>query len=432
MGDTHSWTRRPLGSFCEIKGGKRLPKGDGFATNKTAYPYIRVTDFGNFTVDVAQLKYLRADTQAAISRYIITKDDVYISIAGTTAVVGMVPEELNGANLTENAARVVINCRDAVLPRYLMFFLASELAQDYLKSQTLKNAQPKLALVRIKSIPVPVPPVAEQRQIARLLSAVQRAIERQERLIALTAELKKALMHKLFTEGTRGEPLKQTKIGPVPESWALERCDDLCEEISVGVVVRPRSYYVETGIPAFRSLNVREDRLETDDLVYFSKEVNDGTLYKSKLRAGDVLIVRTGYPGTSCVVPPEYDGSNCIDIVFARPSPRITSAYLSRFFNSDSGKIQAAAAKHGLAQQHLNVGAVKRVQVPLPTLEEQCAIVEALATVDTKHGVHVRAAQMFRLAFHTLLHQLMTAQIRVHDLDLSALDEPAVEPAEVA
>lgn len=235
MGDTHSWTRRPLGSFCEIKGGKRLPKGDGFATNKTAYPYIRVTDFGNFTVDVAQLKYLRADTQAAISRYIITKDDVYISIAGTTAVVGMVPEELNGANLTENAARVVINCRDAVLPRYLMFFLASELAQDYLKSQTLKNAQPKLALVRIKSIPVPVPPVAEQRQIARLLSAVQRAIERQERLIALTAELKKALMHQLFTEGTRGEPLKQTEIGPLPESWDVVKLGDAVSYIDYGI-----------------------------------------------------------------------------------------------------------------------------------------------------------------------------------------------------
>ncbi|HEY3457672.1 MAG TPA: hypothetical protein VGK64_24045 [Bryobacteraceae bacterium] len=242
----------------------------------------------------------------------------------------------------------------------------------------------------------------------------------------------KALVHKLFTEGTRGEPRKQTEIGPVPKSWALERCDDLCEEISVGVVVRPRSYYVETGVPAFRSLNVREDRLDTDDLVYFSKEVNDGTLYKSKLRAGDVLIVRTGYPGTSCVVPRKYDGSNCIDIIFARPGARITSGYLSRFFNSDSGKIQATAAKHGLAQQHLNVGAVKRVQVPLPTLDEQCAIVDAVATVDAKRDVHVRAAQMLRALFRTLLHQLMTAQIRVHDLDVSALDELAAEPAGVA
>ena len=74
----------------------------------------------------------------------------------------------------------------------------------------------------LRKFQIPLPPLAEQRKIAAVLSAVQRAIERQERLIALTAELKKALMHKLFTEGTRGEPLKQTEIGPVPESWEVE------------------------------------------------------------------------------------------------------------------------------------------------------------------------------------------------------------------
>ncbi len=68
-----------------------------------------------------------------------------------------------------------------------------------------------------------------------MLSAVQRAIERQERLIALTAELKKALMHKLFTEGTRGEPLKQTEIGLVPESWTVIPLGELCEVANGGL-----------------------------------------------------------------------------------------------------------------------------------------------------------------------------------------------------
>src|SRR5206468_2186449 len=126
----------------------------------------------------------------------------------------------------------------------------------------------------------------------------------------------------------------------------------------------------------------REDRLVADDLVYFSQADNAGALSKSKLRAGDVLIVRTGYPGTSCVVPKEFDGANCIDIIFARPGPYVESAYLSRFLNSDAGKTQATSSSHGLAQQHLNVGAVKRILVALPDLDEQREIVESLAAVD--------------------------------------------------
>jgi type I restriction enzyme, S subunit len=61
----------------------------------------------------------------------------------------------------------------------------------------------------------------EQRKIAGVLGVVQRAMEQQERVLALTAELKKTLLHQLFTTGLRGEPQKQTDIGPVPESWEV-------------------------------------------------------------------------------------------------------------------------------------------------------------------------------------------------------------------
>jgi type I restriction enzyme S subunit len=268
-----------------------------------------------------------------------------------------------------------------------------------------------------------VPPLSEQRKIAAVLGLVQRAIEQQERLIALTAELKKALLHKLFTEGLRGEPQKQTEIGPVPESWELVRCEELCEMITVGVVVKPASHYVATGVPAFRSFNVHEDRLVTNDLVYFSQTVNDTTLAKSKLRVGDVLVVRTGYPGTSCVVPKEYDGANCIDLVIVRPNVGVICAgYLSRFFNAPAGKSQAVASKHGLAQQHLNVSAVKRTLVPVPSLAEQDEIDSALATLQRKIELITTRRESLSDLFRTLLHQLMTAQIRVRDLDVGELE----------
>ena len=276
------------------------------------------------------------------------------------------------------------------------------------------------SLLKEKSLPHP--DIDEQRKIAAVLGLVQRAIEQQERLIALTTELKKALLHKLFTEGLRGEPQKQTEIGPVPESWELVRCEELCEMITVGVVVKPASHYVATGVPAFRSFNVHEDRLVTNDLVYFSQTVNDTTLAKSKLRVGDVLVVRTGYPGTSCVVPKEHDGANCIDLVIVRPKVEVICAgYLSRFFNAPAGKSQAVASKHGLAQQHLNVSAVKRTLVPVPSLAEQDEIDSALATLQRKITLISAKKATLTDLFRTLLHQLMTARIRVHNLDLPEL-----------
>ena len=276
----------------------------------------------------------------------------------------------------------------------------------------------------LKEKKVPRPEKDEQRKIAGVLGVVQRAIEQQERLLALTTELKKSLLHKLFTEGLCGESQKSTEIGPVPKSWDLVPCQDLCEMITVGIVVKPASHYVEKGIPAFRSFNVREDHLVPYDLVYFSVTANETTLAKSKLRSGDVLVVRTGYPGTSCVVPKEYDGANCIDLVIVRPKARmIRSGFLSRFFNAPAGKSQAVAAKHGLAQQHLNVSAVKRTLVPVPSLEEQDEIDSALATVQRKIALITAKKRTLTALFRTLLHQLMTAQIRVHDLELPKLED---------
>ena len=262
---------------------------------------------------------------------------------------------------------------------------------------------------------IPLPPFSEQKKIAHILSIVQRAIEAQERLIQTTNELKKALMHKLFTEGLSNELPKQTEIGLVPESWDVVRCEDACDTISVGIVVKPSSYYVKEGVPAFRSQNVRADRLQLEPMIYISEDANNGPVKKSKLSTGDVLVVRTGYPGTSCVVPPEFDGSNCIDLIFIRPNKaKLRSHYLSRFFNSDAAKVQVQAGKIGLAQQHFNVGAVKNTKLPLPPTEQQDEIIAHLEVIDSKHDLATSKRKKLQELFRILLHELMTAKTRVN------------------
>ncbi len=197
-----SWEIQRLRDNAQVKGGKRLPKGHKLVTEKTDYPYLRVTDFGNHSVDVADLRCLLPETQAHIKRYIITDKDVFISIAGTIGVVGMIPPELNGANLTENAARIVVQNK-RISPRFLMYFLSTDGAQREIHAQTVKNAQPKLALVRIGSLRIPIPELDEQEEIVQALEVLrQKAILLQQKH-NLLEELFRALLHQLMTGQVR-------------------------------------------------------------------------------------------------------------------------------------------------------------------------------------------------------------------------------------
>ena len=95
------WVR--LGVISEVKGGKRLPSGHSFSSYETPYVYIQVTNMKNGTILHENLKYISEETQSKISRYTISKNDLYITIAGTIGDVGIVPDFFDGMNLTENA-----------------------------------------------------------------------------------------------------------------------------------------------------------------------------------------------------------------------------------------------------------------------------------------------------------------------------------------
>jgi type I restriction enzyme, S subunit len=164
------WVWATVGAFGDVKGGKRLPKGHSYSQTPTQHPYIRVTDFDGYGVNQSKLKYLLPKTAATISRYTIANDDTYISIAGTIGVVGVIPPELSGANLTENAAKIS-NLVD-MFPKFLVYWLNSPEGSHEIKKRTIATTQPKLALFRIADIPTPVVPIAEQMVIVDCLDEI--------------------------------------------------------------------------------------------------------------------------------------------------------------------------------------------------------------------------------------------------------------------
>jgi type I restriction enzyme S subunit len=288
----------------------------------------------------------------------------------------------------------------------------------------------------ISVLPIPLPPIDEQRQIAAALSVVRRAIKRQERLIALTSELKKALMHKLFTDGTRGERLKQTEIGRVPESWTVGPLKEFTESFQYGTSVK--CGYDVKGLPVLRIPNVVGGHLDVNDLKFGNPKKNE--LETARIRSGDLLFVRTNGVRENagrCSIYRGELGESCYFasyLIRARVRDELMPEFLEEYTRTEAGVrlLAGRAVRTADGKFNINTGTLETLLVPKPEIDEQKAIADVLGLIDKKARSHRASKAILEALFRTLLHQLMTAQIRVNDLDLSALDEKAPVPAEVA
>ena len=195
------WEVKRIEEIASVTSGKRLPLGSSLIKTPTPYPYIRVTDMGSGTVSLPDILFVPESVFPTIRQYRIFRDDIFISVAGTIGIVGRIPVELDGANLTENANRITeITCsRD-----FLLYALNSTFIQKIIDSIRTVGAQPKLALGRIRQFTIPIPQEKrEQQAIAEALSDVDSLLESLDALIAKKRAIKQAAMQQLLTGETR-------------------------------------------------------------------------------------------------------------------------------------------------------------------------------------------------------------------------------------
>jgi len=267
---------------------------------------------------------------------------------------------------------------------------------------------------------LPRPAKNEQRKIAAVLGVVQRAIEQQERLIGLTTELKKALLHKLFTEGLRGEPQKQTEIGPVPESWNIVRLEEVCSFLSGGTPSKNKPEFWTGSIPWVSPKDMKMPRLNDVTDHISDAALEDGSSLAS---AGSVFVVIRGMilakdvPVALAEVPMAFNQ----DMKAIIPGSRILSAFLLYALVAFKRNLFQKVGRSSHGTMTLMSSELAQFLIPLPDRKTQEEIATAIETVERKHEIHRRKQAGLTDLFRTLLHQLMTARIRVHDLDLPEL-----------
>ena len=266
---------------------------------------------------------------------------------------------------------------------------------------------PTLDRNSFKSLPVVIPPLREQQTIAETLSTVERAIEAQERIILTTTELKQALMQKLFSEGMRGEPQKETEIGLVPESWEVCTVGDVAMIQSGGTPSRenPDNWiggtipWVKTGEINYRTIIDTEEKITQHGLNNSSARIfPEGTLLMAMYGQG-ITRGRVGILGIEAAT-----NQACAAIIPKRKEEVVTK-YLYFYFQHSYESLRRMG--HGANQKNMNADLIRAFPLALPSPEEQ----EEVTSIMKTHDDRLQQANLKRLCltdlFASLLHDLM-------------------------
>ena len=338
----------------------------------------------------------------------LPKNTVLVGCIGNVGKLGMVGDDCSATNQQINA----LICNSNNDPDFIYYcFYANK---ERLEQAAVKTTVPILNKANFGNFALNVPLLTEQKKIAHVLSTVSRAIEAQERIIQTTTELKKALMHKLFTEGMRGEPQKQTEIGLVPKSWKVAPLGDSLSVAQYGLSVKGSP---EGNYPILRMTNQVNGRIVANNLQFV--RIGEADFKKFKVESGDILFNRTNsleLVGRTAVHDIKGDFVFASYLIRLRTKKeKLNPFFLNIHFNRDETQAHLKSiATRAVSQSNISATRLKGFSVPLPCIEEQAEIVTQAEALEAKLMTQRRKHESLQDLFRTLLHELMTAKIRVH------------------
>lgn len=406
-----TWVESSIGKVV-VKTKQRDPR----KKPNEIFQYVDVSSVSNVSFKIsAAASTLGVEAPSRARKAIETDDVLFATVRPTLKRIALVPPELDGA--VASTGYCVLRCdKSKADPGFLYSFLITDHFNARMAGLERGASYPAVRDSDVTASWLPLPPLPEQKKIAHILLTVQRAIEAQERIIQTTTELKKALMHKLFTEGLRGEPQKRTEIGPVPESWGTPTIESVC------TVKASAMSYSQLEKASNVSDGVRVIGIKVSDMNLPGNEIEFRSANLERLLAVKEASKRT-VPSDSIIFPKRgaaiatnkkrlTTGYTVLDpnLIAVMPSEAVSHRYLFHWFNTfDLKKI----TDPGPTPQ-LNKKDIAPLKFPMPPIEEQRAIAAAIDAIEEKTTLHTRKRDQLQDLFRTLLHELMTAKIRTN------------------
>ncbi len=408
-----AWEWRPLGDLFEIGAGKTMSAAARDGTDKT--PFLRTSNVLWDEIDLTSVDEMSIPNHEFPAK-LLRRGDLLVCEGGEIGRAAIWPGEIEPMSYQNHLHRLRPMVPN-VEPRFYVYFLQSAFTQLGLFEGTgNKTTIPNLSRSRLAALSVPQPPLSEQRAISTVLSTVRAAIKVQDRSIEITRYLKQVAMQALFTRGLRGEPQKETEIGPIPESWELSPLSNHAREVQYGLSMRGS---ILGRCPILRMNCQQDGRVVLRDLQYV--DVDDATFREYKVKRGDLLFNRTNsfeLVGRTAIV------DLAIDAVFASYLIRVSAeedkldpSFLNYFLNWDVTQHELKKlASRGVSQANISAGKLRQFRVAVPQIDEQRQIISVLDAIHRKTLLHRTNRDVLEELFKGLLHKLMTGEIPADEL----------------
>ncbi len=400
-----NWDVVKLSSIAEIIMGQS-PKGETYNSKGNGTPLI------NGPVEFGRVYPIPIQWTTAPTKFSRINDILFCVRGNTTGKMNLSDKEYCiGRGVAAIRAK-----ENLATTEFLYFLLEFFRSKIYSYAVAGGSTFPNISKYELQSLKVICPSIDEQKQISHILSLIQSSIHKQEQIIRTTIQLKNVLMKKLFSEGMKNEPLKETEIGLIPESWELVKIGDVITLSQYGLSVKGNKNGV--GYPILRMTNQQNGKIV--ERVMQHVDLPEREIKKFRVDDGDILFNRTNsidLVGRTSI----FDLKG--DFVFASYLIRLKTKkdqlnpyYLNIYFGTEqTQKRLKLIATRGVSQSNISATRLSTFVIPLPSLNEQTEIVRCLNSMENKINFHKRKKQSLQSLFQSLLHQLMTGSIRIKD-----------------
>ena len=418
----NEWDFGRIDDYFTVQQGKQVSKSNRVGENQK--PFLRTSNILWEKIVFDELDHMHFSEQEEV-KFQLEKNDLLVCEGGDIGRSAIWNNEVENCYYQNHLHRLRAKT-DLIDPLFILHWLQYSFVYGniYFGRGNITTI-PNLSKSRLSELIIPQPELPEQRKIAHVLSKVQKAIEQQDKLIRTTSELKKALMQKLFTEGTRGEPQRKTNIGLVPESWEVVEFEKLVT-LKGGFAFKSKEKVPYSNTQLIRMGNLYQNSLDLSRSPIFYPDSFKNQYSDFVLKKGDLIMSLTGTMGKEdygfTVKLPKTDEVLLLNqrvAKFVMKTDEIIKDYLKYYLLSRIFLDELYKTAKGTKQANLSSNGIKKLHILVPNKVEQELIVRQLSILDTKIEFHQTKKQTLTALFKTLLHELMTGQRRVHEFEFN-------------